>query len=163
MFDSNRIVKEYGISGIIMPYIWLFIYIFFHYQLIGFWFTKPAFFDYISLIVHILLTAIAVIFSHQVLLWAAKQSKENKVANFFAAIIRKMTDSPIELINFIIEPFDKKQEDETASVVGHVVYNVLYVLISIFFGYVIFIIVSIVYMIMFLLDRNEKKKQINMQ
>lgn len=156
MFNSNKVVSEYGISGLIMPYVWLLIYIFFHHVFISFWFINPSLLDRIGLIVHAVLTVIAIIFSHQVLFWAAKSNDKGTVAAFFAAIIRKMTDSPIELLSFIIKPWEKENWS-TGKKVAKFIYNILYVLISIFFGYIIFIVVSIVYGVAYYVDRNADK------
>ncbi len=154
MFNSEKIYKEYGISGLIMPYFWLLIYIYFHYKFIGLWFNNPTFVDYISLIVHVVLTLIAIVFSHQVLMWAAKQKENGKVASAFSAIIRKMADSPIEVISSVIEPITN-EEYETNKKIAMFIFYLLYTLISIFFGYVIFIIVALIHLLVYLMERNK--------
>lgn len=152
MFNAQKVYEKYGISGLIMPYLWLIIYIYFHYVIIGLWFSNPGIIEYISLIVHVVLTIIAIIFSHQVLLWAAQHKDNGAVSNFFSAIIRKMSDSPIEIINGVVEPIIN-EEYETSTKVIKFIYYLLYTLISLTFGYIIFIIVAIMYMITYLIER----------
>lgn len=152
MFDSKKVYEKYGISGLTMPYIWLAIYIYFHYVIIGLWFASPGFVEYISLIVHIVLTVIAVIFSHKVLMWAANHKDTGAVANFFSAIIRKMCDSPIELISGVVEPI-MNEEYETSTKIIKFVFYLLYTLLSVFIGYIIFIIVAIIYLVTFYVER----------
>lgn len=155
MFKTQKVYEKYGISGLIMPYLWLIIYIYFHYLIIGFWFTNPEIVEYISLIIHIALTVIAIIFSHQVLLWAAQHKDEGVVSNFFSAIIRKMSDSPIEIINGVIEPI-MNDEYETSTKVIKFIYYLLHTLIALTFGYIVFIIVSIMYMITYFIEKKNR-------
>lgn len=152
MFNSQKVYEKYGISGLIMPYLWLIIYIYFHYVLIGLWFSNPTFVDYISLIIHIGLTVIAIIFSHQVLLWAAKKQDGGVVANFFSAVIRKMSDSPIEVISDVVEPI-MNDEYETKTKIIKFIYYLLYTLIALSFGYIVFIIVALIYMITYFIEK----------
>ncbi len=155
MFNSGRIRAEYGISGLIMPYFWLILCVYINYVWIGFAFKSPTFADYIILIIHIILTLIAIIFSHQVLFWAADNKANGIVPNFFAMIIRKMTDSPIELLSSIVQPLENKET--TASVkTMKIILNTLSVLILVAFGYLIFIIVAVVYGISHYIDHRNR-------
>lgn len=154
MFETKKVYDEYGISGIIMPYLWLLIYIYVHYKVIGFWFTTPTIVDYITLIIHIALTVIAIIFSHKVLLWAAEKQEGNVVSEFFSAIIRKMCDSPIELITKVVDPITNK-DYETGTKVVKFIFYLLYTLLAIFGGYIIFIIVSLIFLVTFYIEKKE--------
>lgn len=153
MFNSKKVYETYGISGLIMPYIWLIIYIYFDYVTIGLWFTNPTFVDYIMLIIHIVLTINAIIFSHKVLMWAASHKDRGVVSNFFSAIIRKMCDSPIELISGIVDPI-MNDDYETSKKVLMFLFYLAYTLLSVSFGYIIFIIVAIMYLITYFIERN---------
>lgn len=146
MFDTKKVYEKYGISGLIMPYVWLLIYIWIHYLLIGSWFTNPGVTQYISLFIHIGLTVIAIIFSHRVLLWAATNQEKGTVNRFFAGIIRKMSESPIEALNAIVAPL-ANDEYQTSTKVLKIILAILFTIISLTTGYIIFIIVAIAYMI----------------
>lgn len=152
MFNSKKVYEKYGISGLIMPYIWLGIYIYFHYIIIGLWFANPGIIEYITLIIHILLTAVAVVFSHQVLLWASSHQEKGAVSKFFSAIIRKMSDSPIELITSFVDPI-MNEEYETSTKVIKFIFYLLYTLLALTIGYIIFIIVAVMYMITYFIEK----------
>lgn len=152
MFNSKKVYEKYGISGLIMPYLWLIIYIYFHYIVIGLWFSNPGIIEYLSLIVHIGLTGVAIVFSHQVLLWAASHQEKGVVSQFFSAIIRKMSDSPIELITKVVDPINNEEYETSTKVIKFVFYLSL-TLISLTFGYIIFIMVAIMYMITYFIER----------
>lgn len=152
MFNTKSVYEKYGISGLIMPYFWLIIYVYLDYKFIGLWFSNPVITDYISLFIHIVLTIIAIAFSHQVLLWAASKQEGGVVAEFFSAIIRKMCDSPIELITKVIEPITK-DEYETSTKVIKLIYYLLYTLISVFIGYIIFTIVALIMLVTYFIEK----------
>lgn len=152
MFNSKKVYEKYGISGLIMPYIWLLIYIGIHYLLIGSWFTNPGVVEYISLFIHIGLTLIAFLFSHKVLLWAANNQEKGAASKFFAAIIRKMSESPLEALNSIFSPLANK-EMKTSTKVMNVIFMILYTIVSITTGYIVFIIVAVAYLLSFIIKR----------
>lgn len=152
MLNSKKVYEKYGISGLIMPYIWLGIYIYFHYLFIGLWFGNPGITDYISLIIHVVLTLIAVVFSHQVLLWAASHQEKGPVSQFFAAIIRKMSESPIEVISAIVEPIINEEYELSTKIIKFIFF-LIYTLLSITLGYIVFIIVAVMYMITYFIER----------
>lgn len=152
MFKTKQVYEKYGISGLIMPYLWLIMYIYFHFVLIGLWFVDPGFTNYISLIIHIVLTVNAIAFAHPVLLWAAEKQDDGLVANFFSAIIRKMSDSPIELITKVVEPIANK-EYETKTKVIKFIYYLIYTLLSVFTGYIIFMIVALITLITYFIEK----------
>lgn len=156
MFNSKKVYDDYGVSGLIMPYIWLILYVYFHNTLIGLWFNNPTFLEYISLIIHVILTVIAVIFSHQVLLWAKNHQEKGVVNNFFSAIIRKMADSPIELINSVVEPIMSEEYEMKTKIIKFLFY-LTFTLITVSCGYIIFIIVAFINMIAFIIERKNNQ------
>lgn len=155
MFNTKKVYEKYGISGLIMPYVWLLIYIWVHYLLIGSWFVNPGVKQYISLFIHIGLTVIAIIFSHKVLLWAANNQTKGVVNQFFAGIIRKMSESPLEALNAIVAPL-ANDEYQPSTKVLKMLLAVVFTIVSITTGYLIFIIVSVVYLITHLIiEKND--------
>ncbi len=156
MFNSQKIYDHYGVSGLIMPYIWLIIYVYFHYLIKTFWFLTPDLLGKTFLIIHIVLTVIAIIFSHKVLIWAIDNEDKGVIGKFFNGIIDKMCDSPIELFEDVFKPLFN-DEFETSQKVLKFLYYLVYTLITISFGYIIFIIVALILMVSMLIENKYGK------